>query len=148
MRLVPLWHRDEGSTGPNMRRTRDHIRIDALQAASLDGTSFGTLVDMHESRPTVLAEVATLGPALWRDVTENPDLVRIVPAQVARGRGRRLKDREDRADAECGGALSSTFQTVAHKNLERACDRCCEANRPALTLAFHAWYYMYVYMDS
>lgn len=148
MRLIPLRHRHEGSTGPNMRRTGDHIRIDALQAARLDGTSFCTLVDVHESRPTVLAEVATLGPALWRDVTENPDLVGVVPTLVARGRGRRLKDREDGADTKCGGALSSAFQAVAYEDLERACDRCCEANRPALTSAFHAWYYMYLCLDS
>lgn len=66
-----------------MRRTLDHLRIDALQTPSLDGTSFRTFVNMHEPRPAVLAKVTLFSTAFWRDVTEYPDLVGVVPAQIA-----------------------------------------------------------------
>lgn len=63
-----------------MRRAFDHLRMNALQTPSLDGTSFSTLVNMHEPRPTVLAKVTLFSTAFWRDVTEYPDLVGVVPA--------------------------------------------------------------------
>lgn len=68
-----------------MRCSFDHLSINALQTASLDRTGFGTLVDVHEPRATVLAKVAALGAALGCDVLVNADLLSVAPPLVAPG---------------------------------------------------------------
>lgn len=61
----------------------DHVTINALQTASLDGTGFCALVNMENPSPAILAEVAALGAALGCDVLVDADLFSVVPSLVA-----------------------------------------------------------------